>query len=41
MSSDMEGCVDRTLMYSYIVTPLISLPATAALIVVRKLHGIK
>ena len=41
ISSETEGRVDRTLMYSYIVTPFISLPVTAALTAVMKLHGIK
>lgn len=40
LSSEMEGTVDRTLMYSYIITPIISIPVTAALTVVMKLHGI-
>ena len=38
VSDETEGFVDCTLMYSYIVTPFISLPVSVALTIVRNLH---
>jgi hypothetical protein len=40
MSSKMEGRIDRTLMYSYIIMLLISFPVMAVLMVIMKLYGI-